>query len=325
MSIILSARSDIKLDSQFDHTIFNMVIEQVLKGLGSSSSKKQYKATYNKWLAWCKEHNLNPIFGVNINNIDLYLKDQSISFNTRQNQLSHIRKIILFLSIPKNDTPQQHFYNLLKEIDFYKIPTEGANEKTRKRSALSPDQVRKVLSVWENGTTLLDIRNQAFISLSLATGSRVSEVCKLRWQDIDFDEGIIDITSGKGNKSRRVAIVDGAGAINDLIQWSLHCDDSRNYIFCPIYKGDNIGKDKPMSASSAQKMISTTSKLSGIKFTHHTFRRTHVTEHIRNGASIGDIQAQTGHARAQTLLENYYVSAEASKRRETLRNRWGKE
>lgn len=314
-----------KLSSYSSLDMFSLISEQALKGLGSKSSRKQYNTTYGKWLEWCEQYNVDPVFGININNIDIFLLDQSISFNTRQNQLSHLRKIVTFLSIPRNDTADQHFYNLIKEIDFYKIPTEGANEKKRKRTALSPPEVRKVLSVWENDDSMLGVRNQAFISLSLATGSRVSEVCKLRWQDIDFNEGIIDITSGKGNKSRQVAIVKGAGAINDLINWSLYVDTNRSYIFCPVYKGNNIGKDRPMSPSSAQKMISQTSTLSGIEFTHHTFRRTHVTEHIRNGASIGDIQAQTGHARAQTLLENYYISAEASKRREILNNRWGKD
>jgi hypothetical protein len=32
----------------------------------------------------------------------------------------------------------------------------------------------------------------------------------------------------------------------------------------------------------------------------YTFRRTHVTEHLRNGAALEDIQAQTGHKRGHT-------------------------
>jgi integrase/recombinase XerD len=181
-----------------------------------------------------------------------------------------------------------------------------------------------VLSVWESDRTLKGIRNQALISLSLATGGRVSEVCKVRWQDINFDEGILDIVAGKGNNSRQVAIVDGTGAINDLILWSSYMPDTRVYVFCPVRRGDKLGEDKAMTPSAAQKMIKATSTVCGISFTHHTFRRTHVTEHLRNGAALGDIQAQTGHKRAHTLLEHYFIFADASKRRKTLKNRWKK-
>lgn len=66
----------------------------------------------------------------------------------------------------------------------------------------SDDEIRRILGVW-NYDTFLSARNKAIISLMLDTGIRVSEVLKIRNEDLT---GSVLKIHGKGNKWRMVPI-----------------------------------------------------------------------------------------------------------------------
>ena len=46
-------------------------------------------------------------------------------------------------------------------------------------------------------------------SLIYGGGLRVSECCELRIKDLDFDQGLLTVRSGKGNKDRATLLPEG--------------------------------------------------------------------------------------------------------------------
>lgn len=205
-----------------------------------------------------------------------------------------------------------------------KVPDEDVSDQTYESPTLSPTEVRKVLNAWAKQDRPLYIRNQSVISLTFATGLRISEIAKIQWKHININEGSLRVVSGKGKKSRSVVIVDqGTDAIADLIKWRDVSDGySRIYVYCPVYKGDNLGPDRPIGRSTISHIVENTSKLAGVELTHHSGRKTLLTELSRNDVPVSDLLAQSGHARADTLMEHYVKPADVDARRKRVRTRW---
>jgi integrase/recombinase XerD len=67
---------------------------------------------------------------------------------------------------------------------------------------LSEEEVRRLL--WASG----NIKHRCIMFLLYSAGMRISELLRLKWEDIDEDRMIIYIRGGKGRKDRITA---GAG------------------------------------------------------------------------------------------------------------------
>lgn len=78
------------------------------------------------------------------------------------------------------------------------------------------------------------IRNYAIITIIYRSGLRVSEVCNLTLSDIDFENGLINIQQGKGNKDR-YTVLDNTAA-ETLKKWIEIRPDSI-YLFCTLKGG----------------------------------------------------------------------------------------
>ncbi len=67
-----------------------------------------------------------------------------------------------------------------------------------------------VVLIAEEVTRLLQaapsLRDKLLLGLMYATGMRVSEVCRLKWKDLDFDRRVVNIWEGKGRTDRQVML-----------------------------------------------------------------------------------------------------------------------
>ncbi|PPT26344.1 tyrosine recombinase XerC [Xanthomonas arboricola] len=62
----------------------------------------------------------------------------------------------------------------------------------------------------------LGLRDRALLELFYSSGLRLSELCALRWRDLDLDSGLV-MVFGKGGKQRLVPV--GSHAIGALREW----------------------------------------------------------------------------------------------------------
>jgi integrase/recombinase XerD len=127
-------------------------------------------------------------------------------------------------------------------------------------------------------------RDRALVLTLYATGGRVSEVCALRWCDID---GRTVRVVGKGRKERVVLLSEqAAAALRELPQ-------TGEYVF--------PGRDGgPLSRITAWVIIARLAKRAGVKASPHTLRHSFATHLLEGGANLRQIQELLGHASIAT-------------------------
>ena len=99
--------------------------------------------------------------------------------------------------------------NLGQGLSFHVQKPEVHNEKTED---LTPDQLTKLLKAIENDT---NIQAANMMKLALFTGMRRGEMFKLKWKDINFNRGFINIKDPKGGPDQKIPLND---AVRELLE-----------------------------------------------------------------------------------------------------------
>lgn len=168
----------------------------------------------------------------------------------------------------------------------------------------------KGLKTWERKFLVRDI---AVIEMLFATGLRISELCNLKTERIDFLQGILCI-KGKGAKERYLQI--GNPEVLSLLEeyrslWEISEDDD-GYFFSNRY-GERF------SEQSARKMIHKYVKQASINMhiTPHMFRHAFATLLLEEEVDIRYIQKMLGHSSIVTT--QIYTEVACKKQMEILR------
>ncbi|MEM0158634.1 MAG: tyrosine-type recombinase/integrase [Thermoplasmataceae archaeon] len=141
-----------------------------------------------------------------------------------------------------------------------------------------------------------DPRDAAIVTLLATTGIRVGELCNLRIQDIDLQERILLVKSGKGDKDRIVPMSDDCVAVVEKYITDYRKPESGEFLF-PDRNGNGH-----MDTSSVERRIRAVAKKAGLgkKITPHVLRHTFATAVLKNGGDIRFIQQILGHASIST-------------------------
>ena len=184
----------------------------------------------------------------------------------------------------------------------FKLPSDYMNvmyaepRQRREKRALRADEVHAELHR-EWATKELTARNRAVMGLLFYAGLRRSEMVKLTWVDVNFDENTIAI---RGAKKRTADHVDYiplmANAKRLLTDWRTLCPDDRQYVFCAISKAGKLLADKPLSGEKIRLIC-------GDEFMPHDARRTLGTRSIENGTPTNYTQKMLRHASPTMTLK----------------------
>ena len=142
----------------------------------------------------------------------------------------------------------------------------------------------------------VDHRINAIINTLIYTGIRVGELCALDLDDIDLDENIVRIRSGKGDKGRIVVIPDECKAsLEKHLEYRRRLRPATKALFVS-------NKRSRYDTSSIERIVRELSRTAGIKkkVTPHVLRHTFATTVMRNGGDIRFIQELLGHASVAT-------------------------
>lgn len=159
---------------------------------------------------------------------------------------------------------------------------------------LTPTEVSAILNGFRNPQTRpSSIRNRAIVATLYRTGTRINETLHLREKDIFWDEGMIRVLFGKGQKSRTVGIDDGA--LDFIRKWitvrrRLGFPEAAP-LFCSTTKG------LLLSHSTFSTSLKAAARRAGVlKRVHpHGFRHTFAFELVMEGVPLPMIQVQLGH------------------------------
>ena len=161
-------------DSPYPNLDIDAVIDTTLLTL-SKSSARIYSQTYQNWLSWCEDYDVHP-FDLRPQVVYAFLVDQPVTIATRKRHLSAFRKLARVLAL---DLKHPEFKTLYEGLRLLKAPTEETAGEERIRRALRPQEVWKILEVWD-GDTPLEARNKAILSVLFYTGMRRAEVIALK-------------------------------------------------------------------------------------------------------------------------------------------------
>ncbi len=180
----------------------------------------------------------------------------------------------------------QAFFKFINRTDLLKIPTPKRSKKLP--VYLNSQEMNRLIEA-----TSEKKRDHAIIMLLAYSGMRVSELCSLDVEDVDFIESIVRIRSGKGDKDR-IVVVDGK-ALESLKEY-LHNEKRSNGPLFISQKGTRI------TSVQVERLIKKYSQLAGIKkrVTPHVIRHTFATILLKNGADIRFIQQLLGHSSIST-------------------------
>ena len=141
-------------------------------------------------------------------------------------------------------------------------------------------------------------RDRAILELFYSSGLRLSELCKLRLEMIDFDEGFVRIT-GKGNKTRIVRVGTKAReAVTDYLtneRPGLVTKKTSSHMFLSV-RGTLLSPDR------VRQIVKERAKLAGIdqNVYPHLLRHSFATHLLEGGADLRVIQELLGHADIST-------------------------
>ncbi|MCS2152406.1 site-specific integrase [Scandinavium goeteborgense] len=291
-----------------------------LKIFGNAATGKTVKMYLDDYLKICEVRNLSP------STIDGYKKCRNALaslhmfpaseltpaalknwIQSRETSLKTIRNHLSFLRSSLDEAVtdgvlQINPVSLVTASRYKSIKTE--EESSYVVDPLSPAEVEAILMAasnkqWEN-----------IFRFAIHTGLRSSELCALRWKDIDFIQKTAHVQSAsvsgvtKGTKTkagkRKVELTDEA---------MLALTNQKNFTFM---KGKNIFEDpkteKAWSSADAirKKAWVPTLRKAGVRYRNpYQTRHTFATRLISNGVNLFWLAAQMGHKGPEMLFRHY--------------------
>ena len=253
------------------------------KGL-SHNSIKSYTHDLTQLIALTEHNRFESITTQDIRRASAKLNSQGLHGKSIARMLSAWRGFFNYL-IERHQFKE----NPVKDVHAPKSP------KTLPQT-LSIEQIVKLISI--DDSTLLGLRDKAFLELFYSSGLRLSELVNVNIKDLDLQEGVITVT-GKGNKTRMVPV--GQKAIYAIQSWiakrvAIKIDEkSADALF--------ISKQgKRLTARAIQYRIQMWAIRQGIDSTvhPHLLRHSFASHVLQSSQDLRAVQEMLGHANITT-------------------------
>lgn len=164
-----------------------------------------------------------------------------------------------------------------------------AKRHTRLPVVLTRVEVAKLITVTKNN------KHRLLLALAYGSGLRVSEVIKLRVQDVQIEELSLMVHDGKGGKDRITLLPE---KLSHDLRNLLAGKNPSDYLF-------ESERGGALTSRTAQVVFARSLKLAGITkiATFHSLRHSFATHLLENGVDIRYIQQLLGHASIVTTQQ----------------------
>lgn len=186
-----------------------------------------------------------------------------------------------------------YYGGILKKNFAYEIKRPKKDKKLP--VVLSRFEISQMLSSVSN------IKHRAILMLTYSAGLRVSEVVKLRYEDIDAERKLIHLKSAKGRKDRYTMLSDVA--LETIRKYLKEYGQSRW-----LFPGQD--KENHMTTRTVEKIFSNTCKKANIEkdVTVHSLRHSFATHLLECSTDLRYIQEVLGHKSSKTTEIYTHVS-----------------
>lgn len=181
---------------------------------------------------------------------------------------------------------------------FVKIKLPKAEKKLP--TVLSKEEIKKMLEMTKNS------KHRLLIAFLYSSGLRVSEAVSMKINDLDLEEKMGIVRSGKGKKDRNIIL--SRTLVEDLKAYFSARNDQNPYVFSI--------KDRHISTRQAQRIVNEAARRADIKkrVFCHALRSSFATHLLEAGTDIRIIQELLGHSNLATTQRYTKVSREQLKK-----------
>jgi len=160
---------------------------------------------------------------------------------------------------------------------------------------LSGDEVARLFAAIGN------LKHLAILMTTYAAGLRVSEVARLRVEDIDSQRMVIHVRQGKGQKDRYVML---SPRLLEILRNYWKAVRPRGYLF------PGTAPDQPIAVNSVHKACARAAGYAqlGKHVTVHTLRHSFATHLLEAGTDLRTIQVLLGHRSFNTTARYVHVA-----------------
>ena len=182
------------------------------------------------------------------------------------------------------------FRYLLRNGELPGNPAQGLRAPKAPRKlpqVLDADEMTRLVEVPTDGP--LGLRDRAMLELFYSSGLRLSELCALRWRELDLAESLVSVT-GKGNKGRIVPV--GSHAVTALSEWK---SASAGKPDAPVFPGRGGATISPRAVQLRLRQLA---QQQGIwKRVHpHLLRHSFASHVLESSGDLRGVQELLGHA-----------------------------
>ncbi len=161
-----------------------------------------------------------------------------------------------------------------------------------------------ILTSPNNRGTLTRVRDYVMYRLMLTSGLRIQEAINLKFEDLDFEKGILYVKGGKGDKDRETMLDKDLEPIMGLY---LKEREKLNSKEPNIFLNQN---GRPVSSDTSLTAVKRYAKEAGIwrpdaSITNHTLRHTFATTMITKGYALTAVSKMLGHASESFSYQQY--------------------
>ncbi len=166
---------------------------------------------------------------------------------------------------------------------------------------LTEEEVDRLLKAPDTSTEI-GIRDRAILELMYASGLRVSEICRIRIEDLDMNQGLLFVKQSKGKKDRVVPIHRTA------LEWIKRYLDTRSHRSPHLFVNR---RGNPLTRQRIWQIVKEYALKAGIdpkKVHPHTLRHSFATHILMRGADLRTVQELLGHSSIKTTQIYTFVA-----------------
>ncbi len=200
---------------------------------------------------------------------------RGLSARSLQRRLSAVRGLLRFLS-DRGEISGNVARGLRAPKSGRKLP-----------QTLDADEMTRLVEVPTDGP--LGLRDRAMLELLYSSGLRLSELCSLRWNQLDLADGLVSVL-GKGRKTRVVPV--GRPAREALEQWRQESTPKRD---APVFPGRS---GAPIGPRAVQLRLRQLAQQQGLwkRVYPHLLRHSFASHLLESSGDLRGVQELLGHA-----------------------------
>lgn len=262
------------------------------------NTRKAYRRDLLRFLAYLSEagaKKLDKLTPRHIQSFLLSVKSEGLSVASISRTLAAVRMFCRYLVIERV-MKQDVSASIDAPKKWHRLPT-----------VLDDDSVSLLLESPDPAQDKHALRDRAILAMLYATGMRASELAGLKFNNINFNLGVIRVL-GKGAKERIVPIAQSA--IETLRKY---IDQHRSTLLRDADKGHLMlsRTGKPLSREDIFRIVRKYVRRAAIRgnVSPHTLRHCFATQLLSRGADLRSVQEMLGHADISTTQIYTHVDA----------------